>query len=154
MSIDSTIFLIFGLFLLLAGIGAALKIGAWVWIITRATKTGRESLRATPQDYAPQAAAPVQAKSGGLKKHLTIISLILGIISTTVGLVKDCAEEEPQIYRQVPVQPQPIPQQPVYTSTVCCTGAGSCVLMTGPMPVGSACVCIDAMGNTIPGQVC
>lgn len=155
---------IIGLGLLLAALGAALKIGFWVWLVSRLTPRGREQRRLAvtqpPTSTLPLGApAAPAARSSGLdttKKVVTIVAAVLGIVSTTAGLVKDCTEEpEPAPHVYPAPQPQPgVQPQPVYQSSTCCAGGVSCVMMNGPQALGTACVCFDAWGNTVPGQVC
>jgi len=153
-----------GLGLLLAALGAALKIGFWVWLASRLTRRGREEQRVAATQFpthahAAAAAAPPATRNSGLdttKKIVTIVAAILGIVSTTVGLVKDCSDEPESSAPAYPsAEPRPgVEPRPVYQSTTCCAVGVSCVILNGPQPLGSVCVCIDALGNTVPGRVC
>lgn len=104
----------------------------------------------------------------GAKKTLGVIAAAIGVVTATVGLVKECRPEsngapayappQPQ-YQQQPVyqapqHPQAPPvQEPVY-STTCCTAAGSCVMMDGAQLVGGQCFCFDMFGQMATGTVC
>jgi hypothetical protein len=100
---------------------------------------------------------------GGAKKTLGVIAGVIGVITATVGLMKECAPESgaAPVYQQQPVYQQPAPQpvyqqpvqQPVYSST-CCTTAGNCMMMDGAQLVGAQCFCFNAFGQMAPGTVC
>jgi hypothetical protein len=141
---DMTMFwVIIGLGLLFSALVAALKIGLWVWIATRFF--GRPEPPMTTYDRQPV----VRPKSflDGLKKWLTIIGAVLGIISTTVGLVKGCEDDPPDTGRLI------MPHQPQKIGYRCCTPQATCQLFTGGMPVGSPCTCVGMFGG-ISGRVC
>ena len=112
---------------------------------------------------------------GGAKKTLGILAGVIGVVTATVGLVRECAPErggmpayqapqpsyqEPsyqapsyqQPVYQPPPQAQPV-QQPVYSST-CCSSAGNCMMMTGAEMVGAQCFCFDMLGQMAAGTVC
>jgi hypothetical protein len=138
-----------GLGLIIGGLIVALKIGAWVWFMTRVLHKPVENY---PTRSTENASAP-----DTIKKWLSVVAAVLGIISTTVGLTKSCGtgtQAQPQPVQQfVPGQPQIIPVQPTTMSAICCTAAGNCpMMMTGP--VGSACFCADIYGNMAQGSVC
>jgi hypothetical protein len=127
-----------GIALLIGGLIAVLKIGAWVWLATRVFH------RPAPPSYEP----PTHS-ADSLKKWLSVIATVLGIISTTVGLVKGCQPNR----RETPSGYQQPPQQPYEIGSACCTYGGNCMLMA-PAPVGSVCTCFDLMGNMAQGTVC
>ena len=134
--------MIIGICLLFAALGAALKIGLWVWIMTRIF--GRP-----PQQYMD---APVARRggAGGVMKWLTILGTILGIVSTTVGLVEKCDKDDPEPVRYV-MPPRPEPMRPTLGQR-CCTPTVSCPMMM-PGQIGSVCTCVGMMGM-IEGRVC
>lgn len=80
---DFPFYLAIGIGLLFLTLGAALKIGLWVWIATRIL--GRH-----PRQYENEPVAYRGSATNGLKKWLTIIGATLGIVSTTVGLMQGC----------------------------------------------------------------
>lgn len=135
-------YLIFGAVILVVALGAALKIGLWVWVMTRIF--GRP-----PQQYLDE---PV-ARSGGagsVKKWLAILGTVLGIISTSVGLVEKCSNDDPEPVRYImPPRPQPMQQR---LGQRCCTPSVSC-MMVAPGLVGSVCTCVGFAGM-IEGRVC
>lgn len=130
-------YLIIGVSMLFVALGAALKIGLWVWVMTRIF--GRP-----PQQYMD---APVVRRggAGGVAKWLTILGTVLGIISTTVGLVEKCGKEDKVSVRYV------MPEQPQLGSR-CCTPMAICP-MVQPGQIGSVCTCVGWAGM-IEGKVC
>lgn len=133
-------YLIIGLVVLVGAVGAALKIGMWVWIMT--------SIFGRPQQQYRDEPVVRSGGSGALKKWLTIIATILGIISTTVGLVEKCGGEEPRYDDRGGRYVQPVQQ----FGSRCCTPHVTCPMMT-PGLVGSVCTCVG-MGGVSQGTVC
>jgi hypothetical protein len=133
------VYIIVGLVFLLSGLIAALKIGMWFWIATRIF--GRPG-----QQYQQAPIATVGSAANGLKKWLSIIVTVLGIISTTIGLVEKCGgdSETPPVYNITPYT------QPMTLGSRCCTPHGACVLITGAIPIGSPCTC----NLVVAGRVC
>jgi hypothetical protein len=139
--------LILGVVLLVAGLGAILKLGLWFWLATHMTQARRQAAAVAP-------ARPPQS-GGGIKKTLAIVSTTLGIAATTMGLVKDCGEmvEAPATVQQQPAPMQQPVMQPIYVSPACCTTMGSCIMVDGSLPLGSPCMCFVPTG-AVQGHVC
>ena len=93
---------------------------------------------------------------GGAKKTLGILAGVIGVVTATVGLVRECAPERggmPAYQAPQPSYQEPSYQQPVYSST-CCSSAGNCMMMTGAEMVGAQCFCFDMLGQMAAGTVC
>ena len=131
------VYTLVGLGLIVAGLIVALKIGAWVWFMTRVFHKPVESYPARSES----AATP-----DTIKKWLSVVATALGIISTTVGMTKGCGSAQPQPVQQI------VPDQQ-QLGAICCTYAGNCPLMMNG-PIGSTCVCADMFGNVAQGSVC
>jgi hypothetical protein len=133
--------LIIGIGLLFSALVAALKIGLWVWIATRL-------LGRPVQQYQDEPVARRGSAANGIKTWLTIIATVLGILSTTVGLLEKCNEPEPVVPAYTPRR------TPTTTYGYrCCTSIGNCPMMTGGMPMGSVCTCMG-LGGFAQGRVC
>lgn len=133
-------YIIIGIGLLFSALIAALKIGLWVWVATRIF--GRPV-----QQYQDEPVARPGSAANGIKKWLTIIATVLGIVSTTVGLLEKCEDDpEPQPVRYI----QPV--RHYQTGTRCCTPQATCMMMA-PAQVGSVCTCVGAFGM-FQGTVC
>jgi hypothetical protein len=132
-------YIIIGLVMLVGAVGAALKIGLWVWIMTAV-------FRRNPQQYIDE---PVvrPGGAGSIKKWLTILSTVLGIISTTVGLLEKC-EDDPVVHQNHHTQPY----RPTQVGSRCCTPYGACAMLM-PATVGSVCTCMG-MAGMAQGRVC
>jgi hypothetical protein len=140
---DMTAFwLVIGLGLLFSAMVAMVKVGLWVWIVSLVL--GR------PPQYRGAPAIRSASVADGLKKWLTIVATILGIISTTVGLVKGCEEESAPVFIPSGQTAQYWPQRNGYR---CCTDQGACDLLFGTMPVGSPCLCTMLLVQ-LQGTVC
>lgn len=127
-------YIIIGLVMLVGAIGAALKIGLWMWIAS--AFFGRQ----TP------APSPASSTADNLKKWLTIVATILGIVSTSVGLLEKCGNSGSQN-----VTPSYVPETRM--GIRCCTSIGACPMMTGAQPVGSVCTCMG-MAGFVQGRIC
>ncbi|MHC4507744.1 MAG: hypothetical protein ACYTAO_02155 [Planctomycetota bacterium] len=135
------LYIIFGLVVLAGAIGAALKIGLWVWIMTAV-------FRRHPQQYIDE---PVVRPGGAgtVKKWLAILGTILGLVSTTMGILEKCEDDDPVQHHYT----QPYrPTHRVIMGQKCCTQYGQCVMMA-PAVVGSVCTCFGLAGMA-QGTVC
>jgi hypothetical protein len=143
----SELYTVIGVMLLVGGLVAAFKIGAWVWLM------GRIFHRPGYPVARPES-APAPSSADSIKKWLSVLAAVLGIVSTCVGLLKGCKDDDKREPTAAPYQPyQPIYEQPIYGGS-CCTPVGTCPLMTGPAIVGTYCTCMDMMGNMAVGTIC
>jgi len=150
---DSAFLVLVGAMLLLGGLIAVVKVGMWVWLVSRVT-------------HRPLPPREETGSLDGIKKLLAVVSTALGIVATCVGLARECgwilSQAEPVRERVIEV---PVPREeeiPVRwqedivptptTSMMCCTPMGNCV-MVYPAPVGSQCFCAGMMG-AVAGMVC
>jgi len=134
----SEVYLLFGAFLLIAGLGFALKVGIWVWVATRFF--GRPAPAPAPESS--------PSTIDNFKKWLAIISTVLGIISTSVGLLEKC---NPSSATKPAVAPYTSPVAPSVAS-YCCTPQGRCMMMIALTP-GSVCTCVGMFG-AFQGTAC
>ena len=135
------LYILVGIGFLLAGLIAMAKIGLWFWLLT--------NFFSPPGHQRP--APPPKPASSSIKTWLSIIATVLGIVSTSVGLLKKC-ESEPQ--RQPPRRDYEetrivVPER----GQICCTHVGNCQMMM-PAQVGVTCTCFDILGNMAQGEVC
>jgi hypothetical protein len=162
-----------GVGLLLAGVVGLVKLGLWVWIMTRVFH------HPTPAPPAPAAAEPSGGTASTAKAWLGVIAAALGIVTTVAGLLKECGPAKPASNGSVsngpsytpvtppsytpvtppsytPVTPPsytPVTPPPPTLSAMCCTYAGNChMMMVGQ--VGMVCTCMDMFGNIAQGTVC
>lgn len=134
-------YILLGIGLLVGGLVALLKIGLWIWIMTHFFH--RSAPYQEPARTAPQSAPK------SIKAWLGVIATVLGILTTTVGLVKECSPSQ-----EKPSQPaQQNYYQPPQAGNQCCTPAGRCMLMM-TANVGMTCTCMDLYGNFAQGSVC
>jgi hypothetical protein len=141
-------YIMMGLGLLVAGLVGLLKLGLWFWIATRVFHRVPPQPLYQPQMYPAVQAPPSSAKS--IKAWLGVIATVLGILTTTVGLVKECSPSQNQTQ---PASPGYQPPQQQRMGTACCIQGGACPLMM-PEPVGGYCICMDMFGNSAAGTVC
>jgi hypothetical protein len=154
MANDSGLLILVGAMLLLGGLVAVVKVWMWVWLV------GRMTHHPSP----PRTAVPTSLDS--FKKFLALISTLLGIVTTCVGLVRECGwmpdrEESRPATPAVSPPPAAAPTfeyqiddvyQPPPSSMVCCTAMGNC-MMVYPAVVGTQCFCTGMMGAAV-GTVC
>lgn len=136
--LSAGVWLIVGFGLLSAALAGALKVGLWFWFLSRLT--GQQ----------PQRPSPRASSEGGVMKWLTVIATVLGIISTSVGLLEKCGGSSPT--PAVQTQPYTTPT----TNTIgyrCCTSMGACPMIMGGQAVGSVCTCMG-MAGYVQGRVC
>jgi hypothetical protein len=142
-----SMYVLIGIGLLLTGVAAAAKIGMWFWFMS---SLGRMLHHQNPQ-YAPASARPSGAP---FMKFVSAASTILGLISTCVGLVKECSPEQrdPETQHAGIFNVSQSSDSAPKALGACCTPIGNCSLPAGS-PVGQACYCPSFVGP-MPGSVC
>lgn len=137
------LYVMIGVGFLLAGVVALLKVGLWFWIMTQFF--GHPPARSRRP--------PPESPAKSIKTWLGIVSAVLGIATTTVGLVKECSPEKPSQSQQ---QYDDYDDYQPYrrAGTICCSGMGECPIVLGGGEIGTFCTCSNILGEVAGGTIC